>query len=778
MKFATVVLIVLCVTLGEATHEMVQGQHDYTHHSLPCGQGTGVFSCKGGRECVSRDKVCDGRKDCPEGSDEDPSMCATWHCGNGVRCEESNACLTDPHLNICAGGAPKCPDKSDQSYCLHQIFTGCFANTSFGMKIMDCNSCFCELRNKSSKIKREGLFHKIAGTPSRIQILGRICMERSSNLFCDGSDDCLFGEDEDPELCYKKPGHVQEENNHAGDSDIKLDTFDIGEVADSGDEQSVSVSFDITLFIVIFFASCACVIIICLVIIIVMFKLIKLNIKPRQEPPYNPSFTRQTSSESSNEYVLTPKSPRIPRKPKWTLKTTSIVKELGKGFYSKVYLAQDAQNGFVALKTVDNQKSHNYEECISNEIDILSSIGTHLNIVRIIGFNRDEKLVVMEYCFNGNLKDYISRYRDYYMDEINPDTKELNQEVFLYKSPTASEDIPMADFITSMHADIEGDNEEGKRKSKEVPVVTQSKSLIKTRRLLYWSYQISKGLKYLSDLGIIHRDIALRNMLLTNNDVVKIADYGLAVSVHSTSGDIAPGAMPQYWSKSNKPQPYKWMAVESLRANVYSQSSDVWSFGITMWELFTLGGEPYGQISPLDLSQALNMGSRLEECSLAPKNINILLSNCWQKDPYARPSFKNIVHTLSQYMSNIYKESYNARTRLDSGIADGEGYVEMNTNAQRVSTPSTGTASKSSTRSRTISKCSEISYLPSSSSSQVPSPKVPRASYWANYKVLNGSESQVYSSIDQDNDQIQSHYAVPQLFSISQKNTDTAVNNK
>ena len=142
-------------------------------------------------------------------------------------------------------------------------------------------------------------------------------------------------------------------------------------------------------------------------------------------------------------------------------------------------------------------------------------------------------------------------------------------------------------------------------------------------------------------------------MLLTNNDVVKIADYGLAVSVHSTSGDIAPGAMPQYWSKSNKPQPYKWMAVESLRANVYSQSSDVWSFGITMWELFTLGGEPYGQISPLDLSQALNMGSRLEECSLAPNNINILLSNCWQPDPYQRPWFENIVHTLSVGLHTI-----------------------------------------------------------------------------------------------------------------------------
>jgi hypothetical protein len=61
-------------------------------------------------------------------------------------------------------------------------------------------------------------------------------------------------------------------------------------------------------------------------------------------------------------------------------------------------------------------------------------------------------------------------------------------------------------------------------------------------------------------------------MLLTNNDVVKIADFGLAVTVSSTSSDLNSGAMPQYWSKSNKPKPYKWMAIESLVANVYSQS--------------------------------------------------------------------------------------------------------------------------------------------------------------------------------------------------------------
>jgi hypothetical protein len=91
--------------------------------------------------------------------------------------------------------------------------------------------------------------------------------------------------------------------------------------------------------------------------------------------------------------------------------------------------------------------------------------------------------------------------------------------------------------------------------------------------------------------------------------------------------------------------------------------------------------KPYGLISPLDLSQALNMASRLEEYSLAPNNINILLHNCWQSDPYLKPSFDDVV-------------------RLDSGIAEGEGCFEMNLITPRLSTPSRGTTSKSSIPSR------------------------------------------------------------------------------
>ena len=362
-------------------------------------------------------------------------------------------------------------------------------------------------------------------------------------MFCDGVEDCLFGEDEDGELCYKKEDTIRVQTNNVNTEDegegeegeevvvvgedestkVKVEKFNVGDMDEA--------YFDMTFILVIFFISCVSVVGVCFLLILLTYKLIKSRSKCQLEELVSPSLCRQSPASHPSPHPAKPPSSSLPvvKKPCWSLRTTSIVKELGRGYYSKVYLAQHHKNGFVALKTVDNQKTTNADECISNEIDILTTVGPHLNIVKLLGFNREEKLLVMEYAFNGNLKDYISRYRDYYMDEINPETGELKEETFLYKSPTDSDSFPMSDFLTSMHADIEQEDPDVARKSKEVPVVRQSKSLIKTRRLLYWSYQVSKGMKYLADLGIIHRDVALRNMLLTNNDVVKIADFGLAV---------------------------------------------------------------------------------------------------------------------------------------------------------------------------------------------------------------------------------------------------------
>jgi len=518
------------------------------------------------------------------------------------------------------------------------------------------------------------------------------------------------------------------------------------------EEMVVGTTLDLRVILAMFLGTFASVVGFCLVIIFVMFKLSRKTVKQTDSSQaFNqPDFQRQTSTSNQSCRYVVPPSPRPVRSPQWSLTTTSIVKELGQGFYSKVYLAQDVKHGFVALKTVDSQRMGVADDCILNEISVLASLPAHLNIIRLVGCNREEKLVVVEYCFHGNLKDYVSRYRDYFIDELCPDTKEMQEDSFLYSSPGAEASDhhqPVSDFLTSIHAGVESPKDEAEAALRQLPVVKQSKSLIKTRRLLYWAYQVSRGLRHLAEQGILHRDVALRNILLTNNDVVKIADFGLAVTMIApntpTKRTHPPDQVPQYWSRSNKPAPYKWMAPESLQSNVYSQMSDVWGFGVTLWELFTLGQEPYGDSpTPGHIIQMLGQGRRLGEASLAPKRVNVLMRECWQSDPSQRPSFYQAVELLGAYMSKLERQTYESRARLDSGVGDCEGYLDMT--STRVSTPSTsGTASKSSTRSRTVSKSSASSYLPSSTASPSTnyntSTRAGRAIYWSNYKIMNPS---------------------------------------
>ena len=324
--------------------------------------------------------------------------------------------------------------------------------------------------------------------------------------------------DEDGELCYKQEDtatNVQTNNVHNNDEDkeeVKKTTFEI-------DYNEMEDTFlDITLIIIIFFITCVSVVGICFILIFVIYKVIKTKKKSGLQQLLSPSLHHETASPNFHHIIPPTKSSPAPKKPTWSLRTTCIVKELGHGFYSKVYLAQDSKSCFVALKTVDNQKTSNADECISNEIDILTTVGTHLNVVKLLGkkpniflvlplekcpfsgFNREEKLIVMEYCFNGNLRDYIFRYRDYFMDEINPSTGELAEESSVFRSPTDSDQFPMSDFLGSLHVDTgdaDTDTESLKHVSigfKDPPssVLQQNRSLIKTRRLLYWSYQISK----------------------------------------------------------------------------------------------------------------------------------------------------------------------------------------------------------------------------------------------------------------------------------------------
>ena len=154
-----------------------------------------------------------------------------------------------------------------------------------------------------------------------------------------------------------------------------------------------------------------------------------------------------------------------------------------------------------------------------------------------------------------------------------------------------------------------------------------------------------QGMSYLGKMKIVHRDLALRNLLLSASRTVKISDLGLAVS--SQTG--------QYWREGERPEPFRHSARESLASGLYSPQSDVWAYGVTLWEMFSLAADPHTEItSPAELLSKLERGERLPVCPLAPQSLHSLMESCWAEQPALRPSFMeltNLIKPLLQLQS-------------------------------------------------------------------------------------------------------------------------------
>ncbi|XP_055689522.1 insulin-like receptor isoform X2 [Lutzomyia longipalpis] len=287
----------------------------------------------------------------------------------------------------------------------------------------------------------------------------------------------------------------------------------------------------------------------------------------------------------------------------WEMPRDNItqLKELGQGSFGMVYegtiskLDKHGENVKCAIKTVNENATDRERMNFLREASVMKAFDTH-HVVRLLGVvsRGQPTLVIMELMAKGDLKGYLRSHR--------PDPEAIKTGQSPPQPPTL-------------------------------------------KRILQMAIEIADGMAYLAAKKFVHRDLAARNCMVAEDLTVKIGDFGMTRDIYETD----------YYRKGTKGLlPVRWMSPESLKDGVFTSSSDVFSYGVVLWEMATLASQPYQGLSNDQVLRYVIDGGVMERPENCPDQLYNLMRDCWQHKPNLRPSFIDIVTSLLDEVSTSF----------------------------------------------------------------------------------------------------------------------------
>ena len=321
--------------------------------------------------------------------------------------------------------------------------------------------------------------------------------------------------------------------------------------------------------------------------------------------PYNMSYHQQPTESLIQSMLEQVEYPR---------NELEFIKDIGQGAFGRMFKARapNIRKGeeytTVVVKMLKDDASEDMELDFEREAALLLELD-HPNVIKLLGacaIGRP-RCLLFEYMSKGDLNEFLRKQSPDHFIIRNRSTELLSHP----------QDRPKLDHFQQLEI----------------------------------SKQLASAMMYVSGKGYVHRDLATRNCLVGDDLVVKISDFGLTRRVQLEQGEA-------YIGSEHDAIPIRWMPIEAILYNRFTFESDVWSFGVVLWEIFSFALQPYYDMDLKEVIKYISEGQVLSCPDNTPQDVYDLMKSCWRLEPHERPSFEEVYHRISELLNNTRRTPY------------------------------------------------------------------------------------------------------------------------